>query len=325
MEVTRTKDTYVFNKDRELLFKDDKIFFRGSDVTPISERVGDEFVAVMGKVGGRSFHNYFLKDASGKWYKLTGVTSALDYAGDKSNLMQWYADMMAEQFGWVKQNRKAGEDAATYKARLDKSIEESLDKFLALSKAEQIEYIKKARTAASQRKDKAADLGTTVHADIETYIKSCLKETEGIAREVFEFSTPESRDQVQHFVDWAVKNKVKFRASELRVYSRSMWVGGTCDIVLEIDGSLYLGDIKTTNSIWGRSYYAQCAAYRMCLEEMYPGTYSFAGSIIVRIGRDGLFNPEDDVYFSQYYEDDKKFFLAGLEIYRQENNVFAKQ
>lgn len=318
MQVEKTKDTYVFNKDRELEFKGDKIFFKGTDITSISEKTGKNFIAVMGRAGGKSFHNYFgLDPSTNKWYKFTGVTSALDYVGDKNNLMQWYANQVVEQFGWSKQ--LPDENAEKYNYRMGQEMGQKISEFLSLDLDAQIEFVKKARTAATTYARRTANLGKEVHEEIEKYIKLSISDYQGVA-----LQRKHENVQVQHFIDWAVKNKAIFKASELRVHSKSYWYAGTLDLVVELDGSLYLGDIKTTSSVWGRTYFAQCAAYRLALEEMYPDTYTFAGSIIIRIGRDGLFNPEEDIHFSQYYDDDKKFFLAGLEIYRQENNVYQK-
>lgn len=319
MQVAKTRDHTFFNSDRELKIEGDKYIYKDVDITPIVKKTGDKFLSVMGKAGGKSFHNYFGLDDNGKWYRFTGVTSALDYVGDKNNLMQWYANQVVEQFGWSKQLPE--EDAALYKIRLDSDLGRKLQEFDTFSLADKIEFIKKARTAATSFARKTANLGKDVHAEIETIIKNAIKNSEG---KILPMVTVTQNEQVQHFIGWALKNKVIFKASELEVYSKKHWFAGTCDLVLEIDGSLYVGDIKTTSSIWGRSYFAQCAAYRLALEEMYPDKYNFAGSILIRIGRDGLFDPESDIHFSPYYEDDKKFFLAGLEIYRQENNLYQQ-
>lgn len=318
MKVEKTKEKVFFDKDRELAIQNGKYIYKGIDVTPITKEVGTDFLSIMGRAGGKSFHNYFgLQD--GKWYRFTGVTSALDYVGDKSNLMQWYANQVVEQFGWSKQGYD--ETAEAYKTRLNASMSKLVTEFGALPIDKQIEFILKARTAASTYGRKTANLGKDVHEQIEQYIKGCIKDSsiKGLAVPL-KYENP----QVQHFVDWAVSNKVIFKTSEFPVFSKSYWYAGTCDLVVEINGSLFIGDIKTTSSIWGRSYFAQCAAYRNALEEMYPGVYKFDGSILIRIGRDGLFNAQEDIHFSNYYEDDLKYFLAGLEIYRQENNVFQK-
>ena len=44
------------------------------------------------------------------------------------------------------------------------------------------------------------------------------------------------------------------------------YFGGTCDVLLKINGRYYLGDFKTSNHI-GYKYYMQLAAYRYILKE----------------------------------------------------------
>lgn len=321
MQVTKTQtigQDEFFNKDRELQVKGSEYWYKGINVTPIVQKSGSKFISLMGSCGGKSFHNYFGLDDNGKWYRFTGVTSALDYVGDKSNLMQWYANQVVEQFGWSKQ--LPGEVAKDYHERVRKDITLKLVAFALLHVDEQVEFIKKARTAATQFARKTANLGKEVHESIENLIKDAIKHRGGM----LDLGQVHPNAQVQHFIDWAHNNNVVFKASELQVYSKTLWYAGTLDFVAEINGDLYVGDIKTTSSVYGRSYFAQCAAYRKALEEMHPGRYTFSGSLIVRIGRDGLFDPETDIHFSPYYEDDWKYFASGLEIYRQENNVFTK-
>ena len=95
-----------------------------------------------------------------------------------------------------------------------------------------------------------------------------------------------------------------------QVYSQTHFLAGTLDFICEIDGKKYLGDIKTSSGIYGREYFAQCAAYRMMCEER--GETGFEGSVVVRLGKDGSF----DEMYSIDYENDKKLFLACLEVYR---------
>lgn len=209
--------------------------------------------------------------------------------------------------------------------------------------------LEEAKKAHTRKKDDAANKGTDVHGILEEIIKGAIEYTDGYILAENLGGHPEN-DQVRHFVEWAMNNKVKFTASEKRVFSRTHFYAGTLDFLCEIDGKTYVGDIKTSNGVYGRSYFAQCAAYRLALEEMWaeekeykytlrvqdvqPGEYqklheeiekeypTFEGSLIVRIGKDGKFNEEKDVLFSPYYEDDRKFFLSALELYRQENNMF---
>ena len=114
---------------------------------------------------------------------------------------------------------------------------------------------------------------------------------------------------MEKFVDWAIENKVKFLASEKQMYSRAMWVAGTCDFTAIINGKLIMGDIKTSSGIYGREYFFQCAGYILMAEE-HGETYD--GSIIVRLGKDGSFETKE----SFDLEADKKGFLAALALFK---------
>lgn len=165
------------------------------------------------------------------------------------------------------------------------------------------EIMEEARKAWSKKRDDSADLGKEIHSDIEQYIKA------KIAGESYTTDKP----QVQHFINWADKHNVQFIASEEQVYSVKLFVAGTYDFSCIIDGRKYLCDLKTGNSLYPEYFY-QCAAYRMMAEEM--GQTDFKGSILVRIGRDGKFNEDEDVIISESYEDEKEAFLSAHTLYR---------
>lgn len=163
--------------------------------------------------------------------------------------------------------------------------------------------LEEARTAYAKKRDRAADLGTAVHAEIEEYIKCRMNGLEYFSE----------NEQVNHFKSWVEKHNVEFIASEEQVYSVTHFVAGTYDFACIIDGKKYLGDLKTANGLYPEYFY-QCAAYRMMAEEM--GQTDFKGSILVRIGRDGKFNEDEDVIISESYEDEKQAFLSALTLYR---------
>ena len=73
-----------------------------------------------------------------------------------------------------------------------------------------------------------------------------------------------------------------------------MWCAGTTDLVLEIKGKKYIGDVKTSSAIYPEHFY-QMAGYRAMLEEM--GETGFDGSVVIRIGKDGKFNEDKDVKY----------------------------
>lgn len=236
----------------------------------------------------------FLFDAKEHLYTLggkpmTGVTSVLQVIA-KPALIQWAAN---EATKYVKDN-------ATRFLGNEWSEDE---RFGALGIV-----LEEARLAHRKKKEKAGDAGTDVHGSLEQIIKTSITQHEGLIPESIEALW--NNEQVTKFCNWARENKVKFLVSEMRVYSEAHWFAGTLDFLCEINGKRFIGDIKTSNGIYGREYFAQCAAYRLALEE--AGEAGFEGSVVIRVGKDGSFEEK----YSFDYETDKNLFLACLQVYR---------
>ncbi len=186
-----------------------------------------------------------------------------------------------------------------------------------IEKAEEItpEVLEKARKAHIMKRDKAAESGTDVHAVIEEMINNVIEQSNGLM-----LTGKNSNVQVNHFLQWAIKNKVKFLVSEKRVYSKKWFTAGTYDFKCEMGGKTYIGDIKTTKTIFDRTPFAQCAAYQAMEEEM--GEKPVDGRLIINLKKTGKFDEDKDVYASYHYEDDLKIFTSALELYRQLKSRF---
>jgi len=170
--------------------------------------------------------------------------------------------------------------------------------------------------AHAQRKKDAGDIGTEVHAVIEDLITEAISANNGRIESInLKIANPQVEEMVTHFVNWAIQNKVKFLESEKNLYSREMWTGGICDIVCEIDGKVWIADIKTASGIYPENM-AQMAGYDLMLQEM--GLYDeVAGYIVLNLRKDGTFEEKRSVS----NEDNRKFFLACLEIYRLKEKI----
>lgn len=231
-------------------------------------------------------HRYYL---DGK--QMTGVTTILGVIA-KPQLISWAANQAVD---YIKENaQRTGIMGATNEPPLGVKLSDYVVQEATLEEA---------RKAWTVKRDKSAELGTAVHAEIEQLIKCKMNGLEWFT----------DSPQVQHFLNWVEKYKVEFIASEEQVYSEKLFVAGTYDFACIIDGRKYLGDLKTANALYPEYFY-QCAAYRMMAEEM--GQTDFKGSILVRIGRDGKFNEDEDVIISESYEDEKQAFLSALTLYR---------
>jgi hypothetical protein len=185
--------------------------------------------------------------------------------------------------------------------------------------------LQEARTAHARKRDDAAEKGTDLHALVEEYVRDMI--TYGGAAE---YGTKAERKPIEPFMQWAIKNKIRFIASEKRLYSKELWVAGTCDLVFEKDGKRYVGDIKTYAKIWDRVPFFQCAGYSIMWEEMeaarwngrhkakLPSTRAdlpvmIDGYCVLRLSKDGTF---EDLW-SFDVEGDKSAFLACVTLYRR--------
>ena len=211
--------------------------------------------------------------------KMTGVTTVLGVLA-KPALISWAAKMATE---YITEHCEIEPEHGRY-----------------LVSADDLEQAKKAHAS---KKDKAADIGTLVHGAVEQWIKN------GTIPALNE----DGMKMFNHFLKWAEGKK--FLASEQRVYSTVHFYAGTFDFLVEIDGKKYIGDLKTSNGIYGREYFAQTAGYRIAIEEM--GILDdLHGSVIVRCGKKGDFEEQ----YSYDYETDKEMFLSCLKLYRIINN-----
>ena len=226
-------------------------------------------------------HLYFL---DGK--PMTGVTTILKVISKGDGLIQWAANMACDFIDRARQSEKFTIDDLP-------------------------EILKEARFAHRKKKEEAGSAGIDIHKDIEDIIKLAIDKYNGY---------PPVSDyplgQVKQFTDWAIENKIKFLASEKRVYNddESLWYAGTADFTAEIKGKRFVGDIKTGNQIYPEAFY-QMAAYRAALERM--GEDKFGGSVVVNLNKKG----ELKVEYSYFYQEDFDTFKAALTIYRRQQKV----
>ena len=235
---------------------------------------------------------------------LTGVTTVLGIISKGDGLIQWSANMASE---YIKENLRIkqlnGDDFFT--------INESL--FYKIIEESKKAWVKKRNTAGTQ--------GTDIHAIVEDIITDAIKNHNGYILE-----TKTNIKQIQYFVDWARNNKVKFLESEKNVWSKELWIGGIVDFVCEINGEVFVGDIKTAKSIYPINFW-QCSAYHYCLTEM--GLYdNIKGYKIIRLGKDELDVNGNiikegtfEVGENYSYDDNIEGFKSALTVYRKLNLI----
>lgn len=222
---------------------------------------------------------------------ITGVTTVLGILSSPW-LIQWAADEAVCHLGWFKPEYDKNNEGMSKVSEMLKSIQAMTDEqfYILLSEA---------RTKHIKKRDSAGGIGSKVHKWIENF-----------AADQSLMPDPEISHIITPFVNWVKENNVKFLENELRLYSKQYWYAGTMDLVLDIGGKIFIGDVKTAGSISPRNFF-QTAAYQQALQEMgrYP---EIEGNIIINTRKDGGF----EVQRSYGFETNLKGFLSCLHIYR---------
>ena len=104
---------------------------------------------------------------------------------------------------------------------------------------------------------RAADIGTTVHEAVESWIK---KDT------LLTTDDPSANMYLDGFVRFLRENRFEPLYSEMKLYDPDLWYAGTVDLVCRVNGALCVCDIKTTNKLNEPAIELQLAAYQNLIE-----------------------------------------------------------
>ena len=171
---------------------------------------------------------HWYEDANGK--QLTGVTTAIDGFRPKPQLTRWAAN-----------------EAAAY----------AVNEWDALADKPLTERLKDISGAPWNKRDKAAALGTDVHAHAERLIK-------GESVEV----APEQAGYVQACADFLRDFQVVEIASEFLCYDLEHGYAGTADLLAYIGDDVWLLDYKSGKSVYPEAA-LQLAAYKWATYGVY--------------------------------------------------------
>lgn len=193
---------------------------------------------------------------------LVGTTTALSIM-DKPGLTWWASGMACAEFGWLNPRKN------TWQLCFE-AAQGVLDKIKVLPLPEYLDFLNKAYRAHNTKKEKAADDGTNLHAEVERYIKGIL------AAETV--SVPES---LASFHAWCTENVERFLVSEVHCYSERLWCGGIVDFAyIDKKGNVVLADVKSSPKAYF-SHFAQMGAYDIQLFE--NGGFDAAGNKVFEL------------------------------------------
>lgn len=163
-------------------------------------------------------------------------------------------------------------------------------------------------------REKAADLGTQIHAWIESYIKAQLYPKQYEAPKMPE--DEKIQNGAMAFLRWLDENKVRFIASELLVYSKKYDYVGLMDAKAVVNGRTCVIDFKSSNGVYTDHRY-QVAAYQAADEEESKKLYT-GDRWIIRLGKE---TGEFEAHQLGDFQKDFKAFLGLLDVKRREKEL----
>ena len=184
------------------------------------------------------------------------------------------------------------------------------------------DWLKKVGYSADYIVKKAGDEGTQTHELIEAYLNDeelCFLKDNGYPR-----YSPEVWKMFLRFVEWWETYNPTLLEAEVHLFSDEIKVAGTCDLVCEIDGELWIIDFNTSNHLQ-TTYDLQTAVYGKCYEECYgkkPDRYGilWLKSSKRRFSKDKMTGKGWEMYESKRtQEENLDIFTAVKKLFDLEN------
>jgi len=127
-------------------------------------------------------------------------------------------------------------------------------------------WLKQVGFSADYIVKKAAEEGTQVHELCEAYLNGEeLKFLDDRGRPQY---NPDVWQMFLRFVEFWEEFKPTLIETEVHIFSDVLQVAGTCDLIVKINGELWLLDLKTSNQLQ-TTYELQTAVYGQCYEECF--------------------------------------------------------
>lgn len=192
------------------------------------------------------------------------------------------------------------------------------------------QWLKDVGNNAQQIMERAGEFGTNVHDATE-------KLNNGLELELFdllgkELYSLEEWESILRYKKFWTEVKPKLIANEISLCSPTLGFGGTIDRVVDINGKIWLIDIKTSNAM-RKTYEMQLAAYVKLWEEASP-KQPIHGVAVVWLKsntRTEKIDFEKDVYqgkgwqfvtFDKHHNDSYRLFEHTHAIWKEDNPTF---
>jgi hypothetical protein len=145
-------------------------------------------------------------------------------------------------------------------------------------------WLKQVGFASDYIVKKAAEEGTQVHELCEAYLNGEeLRFLDDKGRPQY---NPDVWQMFLRFVEFWELIKPTLIETEVHLFSDVLKVAGTCDLIVEIDGKLWLLDLKTSNQLQ-LTYELQTAVYGQCYEECFGRKIDHYGILWLKSSKRG--------------------------------------
>ena len=181
------------------------------------------------------------------------------------------------------------------------------------------EWLKKVGSNADYIAKKAADEGTIVHNLAEKYLLG----------EKIELINPHTHSpqydlkvwkMFLKFVDFWETSGAELLETEVFLYSKTLKIAGTCDLVCKINDEVWVIDLKTSNNLQ-TTYDIQSAIYAKCYEECYDQKVDRVGILWLKSTKRSTKEGKLQGKGWEVYES-KKSIEENLEIYSHVRALF---
>ena len=179
-------------------------------------------------------------------------------------------------------------------------------------------WLKQMGTSADYIVKQAGQEGTQVHEMIEAYLNGEeLNFLNSLGNPTY---NPDVWQMFLRFVDFWETYNPKLIETEVHLFSDELKVAGTCDMVCEIDGKLWVIDFKTSNHLQ-TTYDLQTAVYAKCYEECYGKTADHTAVLWLKSSKRG---PKDGFMQGKGWEiyESKRTQEENLDIFKTVKKLF---
>jgi len=179
------------------------------------------------------------------------------------------------------------------------------------------DWLKKVGYSADYIVKKASEEGTQVHEMIEAYLNGEELKFLEHGRPMY---NPNVWQMFLRFVEWWEEYNSTLIEAEVHLFSDKLKVAGTCDLVCEINGELWVIDFKTSNHLQ-TTYDLQTAMYAQCFEECFGKKVDRTGILWLKSSKRGPKKGKMQGKGWEIYESSRTI-EENLDIYRAVRTLF---